>query len=269
MPPSPIYTETLTVPALECDFQNHWKPVSILQAMQRAANIHAARLGAGFETLAAHHQTWVFSRFKIRFSSFPTADQLVTIRTFVKGVTQKLFFRRDFHILAAGWRPATPPPPPPGCCWIPASWRLLPPAALKATLPDPPDLVGLDKSLEKLAVPEGPDPHISSPPATTPLTCSGTSTTPATSSGSPIASPSSITAPIKLAWLQINYNHEVRPGEQVALRSVQNPANPATWWVYGTNLATGKRAFEAETGWEAYSPRPIACCRCFAGTAAT
>ena len=250
MPPSPIHIESLTVPALECDFQNQWKPVSMLQAMQRAANLHAARLGAGFETLAAHHQTWVFSRFKIRFLSFPTADQPVTIRTFVKGVTQKLFFRRDFHILAPDgslYAAAT-------TAWLlldTASWRLLPPAALKAALPDPPDLVGLDEPLEKLAVPEAPAPHNVVTAGYNTIDLLGHVNNTRYVEWVTDCFPFEHYRANRLSWLQINYNHEVRPGEQVALNSVQNPANPAAWWVYGANLATGKRAFEAETGWEA------------------
>ena len=64
MPPSPIHNESFTVPALECDFQNRWKPACVL-----------------------------------------------------------------------------------------------PPAALKARLPDPPDLVGLDEPLEKLNPPTGLEPR--------------------------------------------------------------------------------------------------------------
>jgi len=246
---SPIFTQTLTVPGLECDFQNRWKPVSALQAMQRAANTHASLLGAGFEALAAQQQPWVFSRFKIRFDRFPGADQAVTIRTFVKGISQKLFFRRDFQLFdgdGSQFAAAT-------TAWLlldMQSRRLLPPAALKNALPDPPDLVGLDEPLEKLAPPEG---LIQSG-----VVSAGYNTIDLLGHVNNTRYVEWVTDCFpfehyrahRLAWLQINYTSEVLPGEQVALACGQSAENPAVWWVVGENLVSGKRSFEAQTAWK-------------------
>lgn len=248
--PSPIHIQEHIISGLECDFQNHWKPVYVLQAMQRAANIHAAALGAGFETLAAHGQTWVFSRFKLCFYTTPGADQPITIRTFVKGISQKLFFRRDFQLFTADGQL---------CAAATTAWllldtnarRLLPPAALKAQLPDPPDLVGLDETLEKLNPPADLEPGEVVRAGYNTIDLLGHVNNTRYVEWVTDCFPFEQYRTHRLAWLQINYNNEVLPGEQVALFRATNPAQPTRWWVVGENLVNGKRAFEAEVGWEA------------------
>jgi hypothetical protein len=54
----------------------------------------------------------------------------------------------------------------------------------------------------------------------------------------------------KLSWLQINYVNEVKPGEPVALQRGAYPGGLNTWYITGTNLVTGAKAFEAQVGWE-------------------
>ncbi len=60
----------------------------------------------------------------------------------------------------------------------------------------------------------------------------------------------------RLAWLQVNYNNEVRPEEEIRLSLGQDPGNPGGWYIAGTVFnpvglsGDGTRAFEAALGWQ-------------------
>ena len=53
----------------------------------------------------------------------------------------------------------------------------------------------------------------------------------------------------RIEWLQVNYEREVRPGEQAAVLVNPVPADPNLYAVEGRNLVTGERAFEAALRW--------------------
>jgi hypothetical protein len=53
----------------------------------------------------------------------------------------------------------------------------------------------------------------------------------------------------RLAWLQINYNNEVRAGEEVRLSAGTRKSDPSTWLVVGEKPDSGERAFEVELAW--------------------
>ena len=53
----------------------------------------------------------------------------------------------------------------------------------------------------------------------------------------------------QLAWLQINYNNEVRAGETVRLSAGPRATDPLSWLVVGEKTTTGERAFEVELAW--------------------
>jgi acyl-ACP thioesterase len=57
-----------------------------------------------------------------------------------------------------------------------------------------------------------------------------------------------------LAWLQLNYVNETRPGERLAIAAGPDGAGDPLgesrlWYVQGTNLETGSKSFEAAVGW--------------------
>jgi len=51
-----------------------------------------------------------------------------------------------------------------------------------------------------------------------------------------------------LSWVQINFIHEVRPGEQVSVRCGRSDEAGSTWFVQGINPASGAEAFAAAVG---------------------
>ena len=119
--------------------------------MQEAAANHAAALGVGYSPMLERDMAWVLSRVKIRFLDLPRMGEEVILRTWPRGVQQKLFFTREFEISAGDGRAlalAT-------TGWVliqPARRRILPPAALKLELPMR-DSGALDELLEKIPSP--------------------------------------------------------------------------------------------------------------------
>jgi hypothetical protein len=51
-----------------------------------------------------------------------------------------------------------------------------------------------------------------------------------------------------LAWLQINFIHEVRPGEQVSVSCGRSDVDGSTWFVQGIHPVSGAEAFAAAVG---------------------
>ena len=54
----------------------------------------------------------------------------------------------------------------------------------------------------------------------------------------------------QMDWLQINYNNEIRPGDQVAVLASQVQENGTNWVLEGVNRSNGTRSFEAALGWK-------------------
>ena len=53
----------------------------------------------------------------------------------------------------------------------------------------------------------------------------------------------------QLAWLQINYNNEVRAGETVQICAGARQGDASRWLVVGEKLGNSERAFEVELAW--------------------
>jgi len=52
-----------------------------------------------------------------------------------------------------------------------------------------------------------------------------------------------------LDWMQVNYDHEVRPGEEVSV--LANPIDgDGTWALEGLNRSNDTRAFESVVSWK-------------------
>ncbi len=83
----------------ELDFRGKAKPQVMLNFLQEAANLHAARLGFSVEALRAKNQTWVLSRYHVLIKKFPSWKDRITVRTWPSGV-QGSFAIRDFEMLS-------------------------------------------------------------------------------------------------------------------------------------------------------------------------
>jgi acyl-CoA thioesterase FadM len=256
--PEIVWTETTRVKAYECDFRGCWKPAVFLQAMQEAAANHAAHLGVGYRQLIERDMAWVLSRVKIQFLDYPRMGEEVVLRTWPRGVQQKLFFTREFEIASAEGRPlalAT-------TGWVliqPAQRRILPPSALasaQASALPLRDVGALDELLEKIAVPAG-LPELGTFEASyNAVDVMGHANSARYIEWLEDCFPFAEHRRRRLDWIQLNFSNEVKPGERMLISAGPEPVGngEARWFGQGSILPGGTRAFDAAFGWRPESP---------------
>lgn len=243
-----IYEDVVQVSSYECDFNRLWKPAAFFQHMTEAAVLHAARLGVGFETLAAQNLFWVHARMKIKFFSFPRVGNKVIIRTWPKTVQQRLFYIRDFEALdASGKRIAAAT-----SAWLvvdATTRRMVTPQALNLALPSLTDHIGLDEPLEKIGLMGDGEEQLRRLAGYSAVDMLGHVNNSRYVEWMCDLFPLNYYRSHTLDWMQINYDHEILPGEEAALLVKQSAQDPALWWVEGSNRTKDKRAFEAVLHW--------------------
>ncbi len=249
--PTIWHTET-RVKTYETDFKGQWKPASFVQAMIEAASEHAAALGYDYPILLEHDMVWVLSRLKIRFDGFPTVKEKIKIKTWPKGIQQKLFFMRDFELRAADDRPLAAAT----FAWLlisPSARRMLfPQAIIQAfgqNVPDNGGLSALDEPLERINPPAGLPERITAAAGYSAVDMLGHAN--AARYVEWISDCFSLEEHQRrqLAWMQLNYITETRPGESLSLAAGRDDNNPALWFVQGINLNTKQKSFEAALTW--------------------
>jgi len=239
-----IWTETTTVRTCETDLNGLWKPSCFFQAMQEAATHHAASWGYDFPSLLAAGHVWILSRLKVRFDDFPRYGQEVSIRTWPRGIARRVLFLRDFELRGADGRSLAAAT----SAWVlidPASRRLLSPQALGRAVPDNDGLAALDEPLEKLGLPAGLPERLTVIAGYAAVDMLGHVNNARYVEWACDSLPLDLLRTRGLRWLQVNYLSEVRPGERVSVRAGEHGGG---WAVYGLNLDTGQRAFEAAVG---------------------
>jgi len=242
-----VHCEEITVKSYEVDFQNRWKPHCLQQALQEAASRHATELGYGYPEMMERGLAWVLSRMRIDFHTMPKMRDTVALRTWHKGVQQRLFFTRDFQLTCAG-----APVAEASFCWIVLDWhkrRVLPPAAL------PGDLLthaedAIPDLLEKIPVPDG-------LPLLGSFAVGYSAVDPVGHANSARyvewlqdCFPHESYAARRLSRLQVNFSGEVKAGERVDICAGQVDGQ---WLAQGAVQESGKRAFEAAFAWQPLS----------------
>ncbi|HAF61202.1 MAG TPA: hypothetical protein DCK95_02625 [Anaerolineaceae bacterium] len=243
-----IYENITRVNTFECDFNQRWKPAAFFQHLTEAATIHAARLGVGFDAMLAQNLFWVHSRMKIKFFTFPHAGDQITIRTWPKTIQQKLFFIRDFEVLDVNNKPLAAAT----SAWLvidATSRRMIPPRSLNLNLPSLPDRFGLNEPLEKLGLEQSGEERLQVRAGYSVVDMLGHVNNSRYVEWICDTFPIDIYRQNTLDWIQINYEHEVLPGEEVVLSVTGSPADPAENRVVGENCSSAKRAFEAVLRW--------------------
>ena len=89
------FTQTFIIPCYNADASWRLKPASFMDLAQEAANRHANILGFGYDDLIASRTAWVLSRMHVDFVDTPKWRDEVTLQTWHKGLN-RLFFLRDF-----------------------------------------------------------------------------------------------------------------------------------------------------------------------------
>lgn len=243
-----IFEKTERINGFECDFGGKWKPSAIFQHLTEAASQHAETLGFGFGAMVASNLFWVHSRMKIRFFKFPKVWEEVTIRTWPKTIQQKLFFIRDFELLnAAGEQLAAAT-----SAWLvinAATRRMVPTSNLKLDLPATPERSGLDEPLEKLGLSQKGEEMLRVKAGYSAVDMLGHVNNSRYVEWVCDCFDLDAYRERRLDWMQINYDHEIRPGEEVALLADQPEGDSGLWTVEGMNLTNQTRAFECVLHW--------------------
>jgi medium-chain acyl-[acyl-carrier-protein] hydrolase len=248
------HTET-RVKTYETDFRGKWRPASFVQAMIEAATEHAAALGYDYPTMVAHDMVWVLSRFKVRFDEFPAVTEKVKIKTWPKGIQQKLFFMRDFELRGQDGRRLAAA----SFAWLlisPTARRLLFPTAITQafgrSVPDNGGLSALDESLERISLPAGLEERSEVDASYSAVDMLGHATAARYVEWVTDCFSQAEHAGRQLAWLQVNYLNETRPGERLSLAAGTDGGDHERWYVQGTNLNTGQKSFEAAFSWSVH-----------------
>lgn len=243
-----IYEETLRVNGFECDLNQKLKPAAFFQRLTEAATLHAARLGVGFDAMYARNLFWVHARMKIQFYRFPRVHDQITIRTWPKTIQQKLFYIRDFEVLnSAGERLAAAT-----SAWLvmdAAARRMVPPKSLDFDLPSV-DRTGLDEPLERIGLAQGGEERLRVRAGYSAVDMLGHVNNSRYVEWICDAVPMEMISRHQLDWLQINYDREVRPGEEVSVLANPVPSDANLWALEGINQSNDTRAFEAALRWK-------------------
>jgi medium-chain acyl-[acyl-carrier-protein] hydrolase len=191
----------------------------------------------------------VVARLKIRFQRIPQLGESLAIKTWPKGVHQKIFFARDFQFLDQDEEQIASAT----SAWllVDAKQRhiLKPDHALPVDLPISPNVHALDETLEKIPLPDDSlQACFTLTPRYNATDLLGHVNNARYVEWASDCFPLDHSRTKQLDWIQVNYAHEVKPGEQVELAMAQH-ANSDTWIIVGSNLSSDSRAFEAAFGW--------------------
>ncbi len=244
-----IYQSKFPVRSFECDINRRWKPASFFQHLTEAAGHHADKLGCGFDVMVARGLFWVHSRMKIKFLRFPTDDETITITTWPKTIQQKLFFVRDYQIHAENGEQLAAA----SSAWLVISAterRMVPPLSTGLDLPCVPEKAALDEPLDRLSVGDGGEERLKLTANYSAIDMLGHVNNSRYVEWICDSFPLETHKNQQLDWLQINYDKEIRPGEDVAVHVHEPDDDPSKWAVDGRNLSTGTRAFEAVGKWK-------------------
>lgn len=91
------YIEKYTVPCYDTDSAWRLKPASFMNMAQEAAGRHAVYLGFGYDDLIVTDTAWVLSRVHVEFVDTPKWRDEITLTTWHKGLN-RLFYLRDFIV---------------------------------------------------------------------------------------------------------------------------------------------------------------------------
>ena len=83
------------VTCYDADQKMRLRPSAFLNMAQEAANTHADYLGVGYDTLDETKQAWVMSRMKVEFLRLPMWREVVNLKSWHKGAAGFMFLR-DF-----------------------------------------------------------------------------------------------------------------------------------------------------------------------------
>ncbi len=247
--PDHIYYETFQINAIECDFNQALKPAILFQHLTESAVVHATQLGVGFDAMIAQNLVWVHSRMKIKFYGFPRVGDTIAIRTWPRTIRRRLVYIRDFEVLDAGGQRLAAAT----SAWLilnAATHRLAPPKSLNLDLPEVGDRIGLDDPLERIGLEQSGEERLRVRAGYSAVDILGHVNNSRYVEWICDAFPLELFRQRRLDWMQINYEHEVLPGEEVSILAHPIDVDPDLWALEGLNRSNSGRAFEALLRWQ-------------------
>lgn len=243
-----IFERVEKVNNYQCDFDQRVKPEVFFQFMTDAAGSHSDLLGYGFKQLIEKNYYWVLSRLKLQFYRFPMFGDEITIRTWPKTIQQKIFFIRDFEILAKdGTKLAAAT-----SAWliIDASTRkMVPTAAAHLDLPSIPEKHGLEGPLERIGLRGAGVNRLNVKAGYSVVDMQGHVNNSRYIQWVCDCFPWEMYRTKLLDWIQINYDNEILPGDEVELLVDQPDPAGALYTVEGMNRSSGSKSFECLLHW--------------------
>jgi medium-chain acyl-[acyl-carrier-protein] hydrolase len=249
MPPLAVWEEEVTVKTYATDFMGRWKPGFLVQELTEFASHHASNLGLDYQGMLEKDMVWVLSRLKLRFYQHPMLGQQMMVKTWPKGIQQRLFFMRDFELRTLQGQPVVAA----SFAWLlvnPKIRRILPPQSLGAGIPDNGGLSAIPEALDKLSPPGDLVERFKVQARYSTIDLLGHANSARYVDWICDCFSQEDYRARPLDWLQLNFINETLPGEQLSIAAGPDPAAPGTWYVTGTNLNTGLRSFDAALGWK-------------------
>jgi acyl-ACP thioesterase len=251
MPDNPplIHTESFSVPPIECDFNQEWKPSAILQHLTEIAGTHATQLGVGFDAMLAQNLFWIHSRMRIKFITCPHANEQIIVRTWPKTIYRRLLYIRDFEVLGeTGQRLVSA-----SSAWViinTLTRRMAPPKAVNLNIPEVHIPIDQDEPLERLDQAHDGQERLRMRAAYSAVDLVGHVNNSRYVEWTCDAFPIELFRHNRLDFLQINYEHEVLPGEEVAILVNPVGTDSSLWAVEGRNISNSTSAFQAVLRWK-------------------
>lgn len=95
--PAPIFEKEFPIRYHELDKHGLLRPVTLLNLIQDAGGMHAARLGVSVRDLRRHGLTWVLSRVHLSVDRYLHGDDVIHVRTW-PATREGLFSCREFEM---------------------------------------------------------------------------------------------------------------------------------------------------------------------------
>jgi acyl-ACP thioesterase len=242
-----IWQEIIEVRTYETDFQGVWKPAAFFRAMEEATVHHSEALKTDYLTLQKYDLAWVLARNKIRFIHFPETATRVVVKTWPKGVQQKIFGMRDYSMSTEDGRPIALST----SAWLVINTktrRFVKPDQLPNQLPLNEGLSALDENLNKMAHPGQMQILNTFQARYSSLDLMGHVNNTHYVDWIFDSFPIDQIRGRKLEWLQINFSSEVKPDEIVDVSVGEDPHQNLIYSVVGMNRNTNVIAFDAQFG---------------------
>jgi acyl-ACP thioesterase len=243
-----ILEESLRIHPIECDFNQEWKPAAIMQHLTEIAGTHAALLGVGFDMMLSNNLYWIHSRMKIKFFSLPRAGDLVIMRTWPKTIYRRLLYIRDFEVLSGNNQKLIAAT----SAWViinASTRRMAPPKSVKLNIPEVKDHIGLYDPLDRIEPLQNSEERLRVRLGYSAVDIVGHANNTRYVDWICDAFPIEMFSQHKLDWIQINYEHEILPSEEVSILVSRTDQDASLWALEGRNLTNGTCAFKALLRW--------------------